>query len=226
MSSRIRHLERDRVDPIERVEEKIAFARAGVRGRLHPDLRSLQFHGIEGHGSSQGIASQTFQRGRVIAPHHPLAVHREPGVHPAEQALLELLGQALGSNQPLQHQAPKQLFHDLRRPAREIQELVARAVLEGRPDLPCSLRDGVPLSLERTILKALAREPAGRQRDAEEFLAELRQAGDDLNALELTHQPLVRRRRRHFGTLLPTLAAILFLGIILLIARLFQLHGR
>ena len=108
----------------------------------------------------------------------------------------------------------------------ESPQSVARAVMEGRPDLPCSLRDGVPLSLERTILKALAREPVGRHCDAEEFLAELRQAGDDLNALELTHLPLVRRRRRHFGTLLPTLAAILFLGIILLIARLFQLHGR
>lgn len=114
-----------------------------------------------------------------------------------------------------------------RRPfAGESPQTVARAVLEGRPDLPCSLRDGVPLSLERTILKALAREPAGRQQDAAEFLAELRQAGEDLNALELTHQPLVRRRRRHFGTMLGTISAILFLFIILLIVRLFALHGR
>ena len=65
------------------------------------------------HGRSQGIASQTFQGGQVIAPNHALAVHRKPRVHPAEQGLLELLRQPLGLDQPLQHQAPEDLLHNL-----------------------------------------------------------------------------------------------------------------
>ena len=86
--------------------------------------------------------------------------------------------------------------------------------------------DRIPILRMGNVLLVTIQVDMHDQRDAEEFLAELLQAGDDLNALELPHLPLVRRRRRHFGTLLPTLAAILFLGIILLIARLFQLHGR
>lgn len=100
---------------------------------------------------------------------------------------------------------------------------IRRAIREEIPAPPSSLRSGLPKSLDRFLEKALQRRPEDRHPDAAAFLADLAPAGDDLNALLLAHQPLPKRRRRHFGTLLPTLAAIALLVIIGLLWRALKL---
>jgi serine/threonine-protein kinase len=101
---------------------------------------------------------------------------------------------------------------------------IRRAIQEEAPAPPSSLRAGIPRSLDEVVLRALARNPADRPPDGGAMLAELARAGEDLNALLLAHQPLPRRRRRHFGTLLPTLAAIAMLVIIWLLWRALKLN--
>ena len=75
----------------------------------------------------------------------------------------------------------------------------------------------LPQSLDKVITKSLQRDPALRYASARELLADLREAGRDLNALILARAPLTRRRRRHFGTLLPTAATILVLALVWLL---------
>jgi serine/threonine protein kinase len=92
-----------------------------------------------------------------------------------------------------------------------------RAILEGPPDPPGRERDGVPPSLDRAVLRVLAANPAGRPATAAEFQRDLSSAGIDLNAQNLTRAPLARRRRRHFGTLVPTLTTIALLLLVWLL---------
>jgi serine/threonine protein kinase len=83
--------------------------------------------------------------------------------------------------------------------------------------LPGALRRGVPKSLDRALARALSANPSERPTSAEAFQRSLQEAGTDLNALVLARAPLARRRRRHFGTLLPTLAASALLVLIWLL---------
>jgi serine/threonine protein kinase len=83
--------------------------------------------------------------------------------------------------------------------------------------LPGQLRRGVPRSLDRALARALSPDPSERPTDAEAFQKLLQEAGTDLNALTLARAPLARRRRRHFGTLLPTLAAAALLLLVWLL---------
>lgn len=94
-----------------------------------------------------------------------------------------------------------------------------RAILDGPPAPPSREREGVPQSLDRAVLRALAANPADRPATAAEFQRDLSGAGIDLNAQNLTRAPLARRRRRHFGTLMPTLATIALLVIVWLLWR-------
>jgi len=80
--------------------------------------------------------------------------------------------------------------------------------------LPGALRRGIPQSLDRAVAQALSFDAALRPRTAFEFQKSLEGAGTDLNALGLARAPLARRRRRHFGLLVPTVASIAFLVIV------------
>jgi serine/threonine protein kinase len=94
-----------------------------------------------------------------------------------------------------------------------------RAILDGPPEPPSRGREGVPQSLDRAVLRALAADPDERPATAAEFQRDLSGAGIDLNAQNLTRAPLARRRRRHFGTLVPTLATIAILVLVWLLWR-------
>lgn len=97
-----------------------------------------------------------------------------------------------------------------------------RAIRHGPPEAPSRERDGVPQSLDRAVLRALSEDPADRPASAAEFQRDLSGAGVDLNAQNLTRAPLARRRRRHFGTLLPMIATIAMLLLIWLLWRALQ----
>ena len=79
---------------------------------------------------------------------------------------------------------------------------------------PGALRRGIPQSLDRAIAMALSIDVSIRPRTALEFQRALQEAGTDLNALVLARAPLTRRRRRHFGLLVPTVTSIAFLAIV------------
>lgn len=107
MAARIRHLERHRVDPIQRVHEQVAYARAGFPGRLHANLRSVKLHRIEGHGSfsehsEPGVPERTDHRVAPSARRAP-----RPRVHTAERGLLKPFRPPLGLNQALQYETPE-----------------------------------------------------------------------------------------------------------------------
>ncbi|HEX7878747.1 MAG TPA: serine/threonine-protein kinase [Candidatus Eisenbacteria bacterium] len=83
--------------------------------------------------------------------------------------------------------------------------------------LPGQLRRGVPKSLDHAVARALSHESSERPASASAFQKLLQEAGTDLNALTLARAPLARRRRRHFGTLLPTLSAVALLILVWLL---------
>jgi eukaryotic-like serine/threonine-protein kinase len=96
---------------------------------------------------------------------------------------------------------------------------IRQAILTAPLEPPSAHVSNLPQSLDRVIVKALERDPSKRHVSMDEFLSEVREAGRDINAQVLARAPLVRRRRRHFGTLLPTMATILVLVIIWLMWR-------
>jgi serine/threonine-protein kinase len=96
---------------------------------------------------------------------------------------------------------------------------IRQAILRAEMEPPTAIQPNVPGSLEAVILKSLARNPAHRYPDMDAMLKDLREAGRDINALLLARAPLVKRRRRHFGTLLPTAATVLMLLIVWLLWR-------
>lgn len=99
---------------------------------------------------------------------------------------------------------------------------IRQAVLGGDYEPPTVFVPTLPGSLDRVIARSLQAEPAARYQTAAELLADLRDAGGDLNALALAHAPLTRRRRRHFGTLVPTAATVLVLVLVWLLWQAFK----
>jgi serine/threonine-protein kinase len=99
---------------------------------------------------------------------------------------------------------------------------IRRAILAGDYESPTVFVPTLPGSLDRVIARALQADPANRYQTAEELLVDLAGAGGDLNALILARAPLTRRRRRHFGTLVPTAATILVLLLVWLLWQAFR----
>jgi eukaryotic-like serine/threonine-protein kinase len=99
---------------------------------------------------------------------------------------------------------------------------IRRAILTGDYEPPTVFVPALPGSIDRAIARALRPDPAERHGSAEELLADLRDAGGDVNALLLAKAPLTRRRRRHFGTLVPTAATILVLLLVWLLWQAFK----
>jgi serine/threonine protein kinase len=99
---------------------------------------------------------------------------------------------------------------------------IRQAILTSDFEPPAAFVSNLPGSLERSIMTSLQRNRADRYPTMEAFLADLREAGRDLNALILARAPLTKRRRRHFGTLLPTAATFLVLVLVWLLWQAFK----
>lgn len=133
-----------------------------------------------------------------------------------------------GSTHPPAEDLEAGIGHDLRRLGGLLYEMLTGRQPFGRGDapdavrssnmadlvLPGALRRGIPQSLDRAVAQALSFDPSIRPRTALAFQQSLEGAGTDLNALGLMRAPLTRRRRRHFGLLVPTVASIAFLVIV------------
>jgi serine/threonine protein kinase len=101
---------------------------------------------------------------------------------------------------------------------------IRRVLIYDSPEPPSATRPGIPAGLEKIIIRALAKPPADRYQEAAAFLVDLHAVSENLNAMALAMAPLTRRRRRHFGTLLPTVATIALLVMVWLLWR--MLLGR
>ena len=106
----------------------------------------------------------------------------------------------------------------------------ARPTLEGTfhairaedPEPPTSLRTGIPLELERIVMKCLRKDPAARYQHADDLAADLRPLGSastsSVTAGGATGGPpalLPRRRKRSLLLLIPALLVVLALAYLL-----------
>lgn len=169
-------------------EVAAALDTAHLAGLIHGDLKAADIVLTPGGVRVHGFGST-----------HPPAAEQQTGIAKDLWRLGGLLYEMLTGRQPYGRDDLPYPIHSADRA-----ELV----------LPGALRRGIPQSLDCAVARAVNADAAARPRTAIEFQRSLEGAGTDLNALGLMRAPLTRRRRRHFGLLVPTVASIAFLVIV------------
>ncbi len=112
------------VDEIQRIEDLLHEPGARIGRGAHTQASSFDLlDDVDGQRPAGQIAREALGALEVVRRDGLLAVHREPGVHPAQQRALELLREPLGAVQALEQAAVKDLLDEPRVEVRQLQEL-------------------------------------------------------------------------------------------------------
>jgi hypothetical protein len=96
-------------DQLVGVQLQLGGAGEGIGRRAHDDALCFLAHVVLAQGSAAQVARQVLEQPGVVRQDRRSDVHREPGVLPAQQLEVGLLGQPPFAEQRSQHQPAEQL---------------------------------------------------------------------------------------------------------------------